>query len=110
MKTFQIRRNRIATGESKNGGVDLRTGVKDLGGKLADLFNIEDGLKKDRDGTVFGSSGECGVAVGDLFLKGDDNDSRGWGSKGKLHEEGGGDGVGKISTHVGSGGVLRKGF
>jgi len=108
MKTFQIRRNRIATGESKNGGVDLRTGIKDLGGKLADLFNIEDGLKKDRDGTVFRSSGECGVAVGDLFLKGDDNNSRGWGSKGKLYEEGGGDGVGKISAHVGSGGVLRK--
>jgi hypothetical protein len=46
MKTFQILWDGIATGESKNGGVDLWAGVKDLGGKLADLFNIEDGLKK----------------------------------------------------------------
>jgi hypothetical protein len=34
-----------ATREAKNGRVDLRAGVKDLGGKLADLFNIEYGLK-----------------------------------------------------------------
>ncbi len=110
VKPLQILRHGGATGESENGGVNLRAGVEDLRRKLADLFNFEDRLQQDGDGTVGGGSGKGGVAVGHLFLQGDDDCGRRWGSKGELDEEGGGDGVGKISANARPGWVLGEGF
>jgi hypothetical protein len=110
MKTFQILGNGLATGQTKNGGINLGTGIENLGWKLTDLFNVENGLQKNCDCAVVGCPGKCGVPIGHLLLQCDDNRLRRGGTEGELYKQGGGDGVRKISANEGSGWMLGKGF
>ena len=110
MKTFQILGDGVATGQTKNGGINLGTGIENLGWKLTDLFNVENGLQKNCNCAVVGCPGKCGVPIGHLLLQCDDNRLRRGGTEGELYKQGGGDGVRKISANEGSGWMLGKGF
>ena len=110
MKTFQILGNGLATGQTENGGLDLGTGIENLGWKLTDLFDGKNSLQKNCDRSVVGGPGKGGVPIGHLLLQCDDNRLRRGGTEGELHKQGGGDGVRKISANEGSGWMLGKGF
>jgi len=110
MKTFQVIGDGVATGQTKNGGINLGTGIENLGWKLTDLFDVENGLQKNCDRAVVGRPGKCGVAIGHLLLQRDNNRLGRGGTEGELHKQGGGDGVRKISANKGSGWMLGKGF
>jgi hypothetical protein len=110
VKRLEVGKGCRTASEAKNGRVDLGTGIKNFGRQMTNFFDIEDGLKKDGDGTVLGSARDCRVTIGDLLLESDNNHLRRRRAESELHKERGRDGVGKISTDVGSGGMLGKGF
>jgi len=97
-------------GQTENGGIDLGTGIENLGWKLTDLFDGKNILQKNCDRSIVGGPGKGGVPIGHLLLQSDDNGLRRGGAEGELHKQGGGDGVRKISANEGSGWMLGKGF
>ena len=77
---------------------------------MPNLFNLKNGLEKDGDCAVVGSSGKSGVPVGHLFLQGDNDGRGGWRAKSELDEKWGGNGVGEIAANQRTGGVVGEGF